>query len=68
MFGCFTAIITRREPPDVTAIAIETGIQNTGIAILLLKVFLDCVYKFLYRIELLFLDIILCSLYISYYN
>ncbi|PAV80788.1 hypothetical protein WR25_03347 isoform D [Diploscapter pachys] len=37
MFGCFTAIITRREPPDVTAIAIETGIQNTGIAILLLK-------------------------------
>ncbi|KHJ82003.1 hypothetical protein OESDEN_18306 [Oesophagostomum dentatum] len=38
MFGCFASIITRRTPPDVTAIAIETGIQNTGIAILVLKV------------------------------
>ncbi|PIO69436.1 hypothetical protein TELCIR_08738 [Teladorsagia circumcincta] len=38
MFGCFVSIITRRSPPDVTAIAIETGIQNTGIAILVLKV------------------------------
>nr|CDJ91852.1 Bile acid:sodium symporter domain containing protein [Haemonchus contortus] len=37
MFGCFVSIITRRTPPDVTAIAIETGIQNTGIAILVLK-------------------------------
>ncbi|VDO64357.1 unnamed protein product [Heligmosomoides polygyrus] len=37
MFGCFASIITRRTPPDVTAIAIETGIQNTGIAILVLK-------------------------------
>lgn len=37
MFGCFTSIILRRSPADVTAIAIETGIQNTGIAILLLK-------------------------------
>ncbi|KAK6746431.1 hypothetical protein RB195_012497 [Necator americanus] len=37
MFGCFASILTRRTPPDVTAIAIETGIQNTGIAILVLK-------------------------------
>ncbi|GMT31459.1 hypothetical protein PFISCL1PPCAC_22756 [Pristionchus fissidentatus] len=37
MFGCFAAIFTRRAPGDVTAIAIETGIQNTGVAILLLK-------------------------------
>ncbi|CAJ0597106.1 unnamed protein product [Cylicocyclus nassatus] len=37
MFGCFASIITRRPPGDVTAIAIETGIQNTGIAILVLK-------------------------------
>ncbi|RCN37384.1 sodium bile acid symporter family protein [Ancylostoma caninum] len=39
MFGCFASILTRRAPADVTAIAIETGIQNTGIAILVLKVF-----------------------------
>ncbi|EGT48637.1 hypothetical protein CAEBREN_29681 [Caenorhabditis brenneri] len=37
MFGCFTALLTKRKPEDVTAIAVETGIQNTGIAILLLK-------------------------------
>ncbi|GMT04960.1 hypothetical protein PENTCL1PPCAC_27134 [Pristionchus entomophagus] len=37
MFGCFAAIFARRSPGDVTAIAIETGIQNTGVAILLLK-------------------------------
>lgn len=37
MFGCFASIISRRSPADVTAIAIETGIQNTGIAILVLK-------------------------------
>lgn len=35
--GCFSALLTRRPPKDVTAIAVETGIQNTGIAILLLK-------------------------------
>ncbi|VDK79820.1 unnamed protein product [Litomosoides sigmodontis] len=35
--GCFTAVILRQSPPNVTAIAIETGIQNTGIAIMLLK-------------------------------
>lgn len=38
MFGCFTAILLRQKPEDVTAIAIETGVQNTGIAIMLLKV------------------------------
>ncbi|CAI5448908.1 unnamed protein product [Caenorhabditis angaria] len=37
MFGCFVALLTKRAPEDVTAIAVETGIQNTGIAILLLK-------------------------------
>ncbi|VDM60056.1 unnamed protein product [Angiostrongylus costaricensis] len=37
MFGCFMSIITRRSPEDVTAIAIETGVQNTGIAILVIK-------------------------------
>ncbi|EFO26365.1 hypothetical protein LOAG_02115 [Loa loa] len=35
--GCLTAVILRQSPPNVTAIAIETGIQNTGIAIMLLK-------------------------------
>uniref|UniRef100_F1L203 p3 protein n=1 Tax=Ascaris suum TaxID=6253 RepID=F1L203_ASCSU len=35
--GCFTAVLLRQPPPNVTAIAIETGIQNTGIAIMLLK-------------------------------
>ncbi|CAG9533622.1 unnamed protein product [Cercopithifilaria johnstoni] len=35
--GCFTAVILRQSPPNVTSIAIETGIQNTGIAIMLLK-------------------------------
>uniref|UniRef100_A0A915MT23 Ileal sodium/bile acid cotransporter n=1 Tax=Meloidogyne javanica TaxID=6303 RepID=A0A915MT23_MELJA len=37
MFGCFTSILLAQDPPDVTAIAIETGVQNTGIAIMLLK-------------------------------
>ena len=37
MFGCFSSIILAQRPPDVTAIAIETGVQNTGIAIMLLK-------------------------------
>ncbi|KAI1707913.1 sodium bile acid symporter family domain-containing protein [Ditylenchus destructor] len=38
MFGCFTSILLRQKPEDVTAIAIETGVQNTGIAIMLLKI------------------------------
>ncbi|KAH7680139.1 Sodium Bile acid symporter family protein, partial [Aphelenchoides avenae] len=37
MFGCFASIIMGQKPQDVTAIAIETGVQNTGIAIMLLK-------------------------------
>uniref|UniRef100_A0AC35TG23 Ileal sodium/bile acid cotransporter n=1 Tax=Rhabditophanes sp. KR3021 TaxID=114890 RepID=A0AC35TG23_9BILA len=37
MFGCFTAIVCGQSPENVTAIAIETGVQNTGIAILILK-------------------------------
>jgi len=37
MFGCMTSILLRQRPEDVTAIAIETGVQNTGIAIMLLK-------------------------------
>ncbi|CAB3406091.1 unnamed protein product [Caenorhabditis bovis] len=41
MFGCFFALLTKRSPEDVTAIAVETGIQNTGIAILLLKASFD---------------------------
>uniref|UniRef100_A0A915PX61 Uncharacterized protein n=1 Tax=Setaria digitata TaxID=48799 RepID=A0A915PX61_9BILA len=35
--GCLTAVILRQPPANVTSIAIETGIQNTGIAIMLLK-------------------------------
>lgn len=35
--GCFAALFTRQTPQAVTAIAIETGIQNTGISIMLLK-------------------------------
>ncbi|CAJ0575125.1 unnamed protein product, partial [Mesorhabditis spiculigera] len=37
MCGCFISIAMGRSPADVTAIAVETGIQNTGIAILMLK-------------------------------
>jgi predicted neutral ceramidase superfamily lipid hydrolase len=37
MFGCFSALILGQKPANVTAIAIETGVQNTGIAIMLLK-------------------------------
>lgn len=40
MFGCMMSILLRQKPEDVTAIAIETGVQNTGIAIMLLKVVL----------------------------
>ncbi|VDK48026.1 unnamed protein product [Anisakis simplex] len=36
-FGCITAVVFRQKPSTVAAIAIETGIQNTGIAIMLLK-------------------------------
>ena len=37
MFGCFTALAARQPPGNVAAISIETGVQNTGIAIMLLK-------------------------------
>lgn len=37
-FGCLTSILLKQKPKDVAAIAIETGVQNTGIAIMILKV------------------------------
>ena len=37
IFGYIVAIIFRQNEPDIRAIAIETGIQNTGIAIFLLR-------------------------------
>lgn len=36
--GCFAALAFRMPKEDVAAIAIETGVQNSGIAIMLLKV------------------------------
>uniref|UniRef100_A0A0K0D639 Na_Ca_ex domain-containing protein n=1 Tax=Angiostrongylus cantonensis TaxID=6313 RepID=A0A0K0D639_ANGCA len=48
MFGCFMSIITRRSPNDVTAIAIETGVQNTGIAILVIKVTVCNLFRYLF--------------------
>jgi hypothetical protein len=38
MFGCFAALVMRQPPGNIAAISIETGVQNTGIAIMLLKV------------------------------
>uniref|UniRef100_A0A0N5AHU2 Ileal sodium/bile acid cotransporter n=1 Tax=Syphacia muris TaxID=451379 RepID=A0A0N5AHU2_9BILA len=35
--GCFASLLTGQDPKVVTAVAVETGIQNTGIAIMLLK-------------------------------
>ena len=40
-FGCTLARITKRPPADVIAIAIETGVQNTGMAIFILWFTLD---------------------------
>ena len=40
-FGCSLARLTRRAPADVIAIAIETGVQNTGMAIFILWFTLD---------------------------
>ena len=37
MFGWFVAYICRQPYQDVRAIAIETGIQNTGVSIFLLR-------------------------------
>jgi len=40
-FGALAALIARQPRENVTAIAIETGIQNSGIAIMLLKLSFD---------------------------
>ena len=40
-FGCTIARLTKRPPEDVIAIAIETGVQNTGMAIFILWFTLD---------------------------
>lgn len=37
MFGFIVAYICKQSQADVRAIAIETGIQNTGVAIFLLR-------------------------------
>lgn len=41
MFGWIFAKIFRQSSPDCIAISVETGIQNTGIAIFLLTFSLD---------------------------
>ena len=40
-FGCTLARLAKRPPADVIAIAIETGVQNTGMAIFILWFTLD---------------------------
>ena len=40
-FGCTIARLTKRPAEDVIAIAIETGVQNTGMAIFILWFTLD---------------------------
>lgn len=40
-FGCTLARLTNRPPADVIAIAIETGVQNTGMSIFILWFTLD---------------------------
>ena len=40
-FGGTCALVCRRSWPDALAVAIETGIQNTGIAIFVLRLMLD---------------------------
>merc|ERR1712170_38700 len=40
-FGCMFSKLCRQERKDITAIAIETGIQNTGMAIFMLWFTLD---------------------------
>lgn len=37
LFGAVVALLTRRSKADILTIAIETGIQNTGVAIVLLQ-------------------------------
>lgn len=41
ILGGLTAFIFRQPQADIKAIAIETGIQNTGVAIFLLRFSLD---------------------------
>ena len=41
MFGCFSALFLGQPAKNVAAISIETGVQNTGVAIMLLKVSFD---------------------------
>ena len=41
LVGLFMALIFRQPGPDVRAISIETGIQNTGISIFLLRFSLE---------------------------
>ncbi|KAH7710619.1 Sodium Bile acid symporter family protein, partial [Aphelenchoides avenae] len=36
-FGCIAAAVACRKPEDIVTIAIETGVQHTGIAIMLLE-------------------------------
>lgn len=38
LFGAMVALLCRRKTEEIIAISIETGIQNTGIAIGVLKV------------------------------
>lgn len=38
IFGYIAAVICRQSKPDIRAISLETGIQNTGIAIFLLSI------------------------------
>lgn len=41
VFGAVMAVVCRRSMEEVIAISIETGIQNTGISIGILKVQMD---------------------------
>lgn len=40
-FGGFASLLLRQPWPDALTVAIETGVQNTGIAIFVLRVTLD---------------------------
>ena len=40
-FGGVTAVLLRQSWQDALAIAVETGLQNTGIAVLILRITLD---------------------------
>ena len=38
LFGALAARLARRKPEDIIAISVETGVQNTGLSIGVLKV------------------------------